>query len=93
MTHINWVTTPTEHLGRVEQLQEFPSSLSFICGKSTVGVFHAQQLQGGDRNLSGVLQVSRSPEIPNWFEKNIIHTSHSWLSAPTRTSQTVKILA
>ena len=76
MTYINWGMTPTEYLGRVEQLQEFPSSLSFICGKSTVGVFHAKQLQGGDRNLSGMLQVSRSPEIPNLFEKTLF-TPHT----------------
>ena len=36
---------PTKDLRRVEQLQESPSSLSFICSKSTVRISHAQQLQ------------------------------------------------
>lgn len=41
--------TFTKHFRRVEQLQEFSSSFSFIRSKSSVSVPQAQQLQDSNR--------------------------------------------
>lgn len=43
---------PTKHFRGVEQLQEFSSSLSFICSKTTIRVPHTQELQGDDRRMT-----------------------------------------